>query len=98
MKRLLGCLLLVMGLVGCDLSVARLEDKGAKITKNDQDEVVEIALFDTQITDAGLIHLKGLTKLKTLSLSDNFTDAGILIGVTTWDGVLMLLKDRAALV
>ena len=45
MKRLLG-LLLVMGMVGCggDLSVARLEDKGAKITKNEQGEIIEGSL------------------------------------------------------
>ena len=85
MKRLLG-LLLVMGMVGCDLSVARLEDKGAKITKNEQGEVVEVDLYGTQITDAGLVHLKDLTNLQRLYLDQTqVTDAGLvhLKGLTT---------------
>ena len=40
MKRLL----LVMGMVGCGIPVARLEDKGAKITKNEQGEIIEGSL------------------------------------------------------
>ena len=77
MKRLLG-LLLVMGMVGCGVPVARLEDKGAKITKNEQGEVVEVDLYGTQITDAGLVHLKGLTNLQTLNLDGTkITDAGL---------------------
>ncbi|MBQ76918.1 MAG: hypothetical protein CMQ20_18095 [Gammaproteobacteria bacterium] len=35
-------------------------------------------MWDTKITDAGLAHLKGLTKLETLSLSrTKITDAGV---------------------
>ena len=76
MKRLLG-LLLVMGMVGCGIPVARLEDKGAEITKNEQGEVVEVRLSGTRITDAGLADLKGLTSLQTLELPRQITDAGL---------------------
>ena len=76
MKRLLG-LLLVMGIVGCGIPVARLEDKGAEITKNEQGEVVEVRLSGTRITDAGLADLKGLTSLQTLELPRQITDAGL---------------------
>ena len=96
MKRLLG-LLLVMGMVGCGIPVARLEDKGAKITKNEQGEVVEVHLNrkpigwkrgqtpHPKISDAGLADIKGLTKLKVLNLGGtNITDAGLvhLVGLT----------------
>ena len=77
MKRLLG-LLLVMGMVGCGIPVARLEDKGAKITKNEQGEVVEVHLNRKKISDAGLADIKALTNLKTLNLAfTQITDAGL---------------------
>ena len=90
MKRLLG-LLLVMGMVGCGGPVARLEDKGAKITKNEQGEVVEVHLNrkpigwkrgqtpHPQISDAGLADIKGLTSLEALNLNScrQVTDAGL---------------------
>ena len=85
MKRLLG-LLLVVGMVGCGIPVARLEDKGAKITKNEQGEVVRVNLFGTKITDAGMADLKGLTNLQKLDLAicRKITDAGLvhLVGLT----------------
>ena len=41
-------------------------------------EVVGVDLNYTQITDAGLVHLKGLTSLTTLGLSETqITDAGL---------------------
>ena len=41
-------------------------------------EVIEVRLDVTQITDAGLVHLSGLTSLTTLYLSDTqVTDAGL---------------------
>ena len=78
MKRLLG-LLLVMGMVGCGVPVARLEDKGAKITKNEQGEVVEVDLYRKKISDAGLADIKGLTSLEALNLNScrQVTDAGL---------------------
>ena len=75
--------------------VAALKKLGAKIERNEQGEVVEVSLRlskkstfagrtmhrhqSTKITDAGLVHLKGLTKLQTLNLfaCDKITDAGI---------------------
>ena len=44
---------------------SQLEELGARIKGNEQGEV-EVSLRDTKITDAGLVHLKGLTNLKTL--------------------------------
>ena len=66
MKRLLG-LLLVLGVVGCGDPVAKLEDLGAKISRNEQGDVVGVELEGTQITDAGLVHLAGLTNLQELN-------------------------------
>jgi Leucine-rich repeat (LRR) protein len=52
----------------------------ARITKNDQGfgQVIHVNLERTQVTDAGLMHLKGLTNLQTLRLGGtNITDAGL---------------------
>ncbi|MED5449219.1 MAG: hypothetical protein VYA62_13415, partial [Planctomycetota bacterium] len=38
-------------------SVAALEKLGAVTRQDDQGEVVEVLLINTQITDAGLVHL-----------------------------------------
>ena len=89
MKRLLG-LLLVMGIVGCgpteEESVAALEKLGALIKRNDNGEVVRVwVLQSTQITDAELEHLKGLTNLGELWLNNSrITDTGLvhLVGLT----------------
>ena len=57
--------------------VAALKRLGAKIERNEQGEVL-VYLVDTEITDAGLVHLKGLTRLQTLDLlSTQITDAGL---------------------
>ena len=56
--------------------VAELENLRAKITRNDNGEVVALNLYGTQVTDAGLVHLKGLTNLQTLSLPRQITDGG----------------------
>ena len=39
--------------------------------------VVELNLSRSKITDAGLLHLKGLPNLQTLSLPKQITDAGL---------------------
>ena len=93
MKRLLG-------MVGCgsqdsvvdavqkstpDEAVAALEKLGAKIERNEQGDV-GVDLSDTEITDAGLVYLKEMTKLENLELEGTqITDAGLvhLQGLTT---------------
>ena len=61
--------------------IAVLEEFGADrlmIERNDQGEVVEVHLVGLKVTDAGLVHLKGMTKLETLKLQlTNITDAGL---------------------
>ena len=55
-----------------------LEQLGAKIYRVLGSEVDAVDLRDTQITDAGLIHLKGMTKLVNLHLDGtSITDAGL---------------------
>jgi len=60
-------------------SVAELEKLGVKIyERNAQGEIVAVGFKGTQVTDAGLVHLKGLTKLQQLDLLDTqVTDAGL---------------------
>ena len=58
--------------------VAALEKMGAKIYRTLGSEVDVVDLRDTQITDAGLKHLKGMTKLIGLHLNGtSITDAGL---------------------
>ena len=55
-----------------------MENLGATIKYNDQKVVIELDLRDTKVTDAGLVHLKGLTQLEWLWLSHTqVTDAGL---------------------
>ena len=63
-------------------AVAALKKLRATIKQNEQGEVVEVSLRSrfgfSQLTDAGLVHLKGLTQLQDLNLFDtDITDAGI---------------------
>jgi hypothetical protein len=57
-----------------------LKKLGAYIRRNEQGEVVEVVFNFNDITDAGLVHLKGLTKLQALRIggfgSEN-TNAGL---------------------
>ena len=77
MKRLLG-LLLVVGMVGCGGGDPHPLGKfGAKIDRNEQGEIIRVRLTASHITDAGLMHLKGLTNLQTLELPRQITDAGL---------------------
>ena len=74
MKRLLGGLL-VSGVVGCDLSVARLEDN-ASFKRSENDEVVGV-VGSGQTTDDDRIGLQGRTQLRELNLvSTRVTSAG----------------------
>ena len=57
---------------------------GARIERDDYGEVVKVTL-PNQITDDGLVHLAGLTKLETLNLwNTQITDNGLvhLVGLT----------------
>ena len=57
---------------------AELKKLGAKIKVNKQGENVTVDLRNTPITDAGLVHLKGLAGLQTLAFNDTqITDVGI---------------------
>ena len=59
-------------------SVAALEKRGARIKRNEAGEVLGVDLFNARITDAGLVHLRGLTKLQYLDLGDTrIADAGL---------------------
>ncbi|PHR95937.1 MAG: hypothetical protein COA78_29315, partial [Blastopirellula sp.] len=49
-------------------AIAEIKKLGGKVKFDESGEVIEVRLSDTKITDAGLGHLKGLTKLKRLSL------------------------------
>ena len=60
-------------------SVAELEKLGARFKRDTLGEIMEISLSGTPVTDAGLVHLKGLTKLETLWLgSTQITDGGLI--------------------
>ena len=50
-----------------DTALTALLEFGAKIKRNEQGEVVGVNLFDTKITDAGLVHLKRLTRLQVIT-------------------------------
>ena len=70
MKRLLG---LLMGMVWGGGPLRKL---GARIEPL-VGEVVRVDLVDTQVTDVELVHLAGLTNLKSLILPKQITDAGL---------------------
>ena len=58
--------------------IVTLEKFRAGSKRNEQGEVVEVNLRGTQITDAGLVHLKGLTNLRGLNLNGTqTTNAGV---------------------
>ena len=103
--RLLLALLLI-GIVGCGDgpapqtanadSVAALEKLGAYVIRNEQDDVVQIQLQRTGITDALMVHLKRLTNLQSLYFrGPKFTNAGLvhLKGLTKLE-VLSLFRTK----
>ena len=58
--------------------VAAIKELGGKATVDKNKAVVRVNFYGTKVTDAGLVHLKGLTKLEFLSLSNTpVTDAGL---------------------
>jgi len=55
-----------------------VETLGGQVSQNEQGEVVGVELSGSELTDAGLVHLAGLTALETLELnSTEVTDAGL---------------------
>ena len=55
-----------------------LDKLASHIPRNEQGKVTELDFRRSKITDAGLVHLKGLTKLKWLYLDGTkVTDAGV---------------------
>ena len=55
-----------------------VETLGGRVSQNEQAEVVEVYLSGPKVTDAGLVHLTGLTALERLDLVDTqITDAGL---------------------
>ena len=75
-------------------AVVALETLGAKIKRNSEGEAVAVDLSDKQqVTDADLVHLKGLTNLEELGLFDTqITDAGVehLAGLTNLTSLNLL--------
>jgi len=64
---------------------ALVETLGGRVSQNEQGELEALFLGGTQVTDAGLVHLAGLSGLKYLNLDDHpITDAGLahLAGLT----------------
>ena len=68
-KALLLTALGVMFCSGCMTEQQRqLIELGATLSNNEQGEVSGVHLSNPQVTDAGLVHLKGLTSLTHLHL------------------------------
>ena len=64
---------------------ALVETLGGRVSQNEEGDVVGVSLAGTQVTDAGLAHLTGLTALESLHLGGTqVTDAGVvhLTGLT----------------
>jgi len=59
-------------------AVAALEELGAGINKDKEGKVIGVFLSAKPLTDASLVHLKGLTTLEELNLCETqITDAGL---------------------
>ena len=71
-------------------AVAAIKRLGGKVEVDENNDVVIVNLGGTKITDAGLVYLKGMQKLKLLGLSGSkITDAGMahLKGLTKLEGL-----------
>ncbi len=69
-----------------------VETLGGELDQNDEGEVVAVDLGATQVTDADLAHLLGLTALENLRLvGTEVTDAGLvhLAGLTTLENLIL---------
>ncbi len=79
---LLAGLLLVGGLTGCsgqqEQAIAAIEKLGGDVQVDDNNAVMVVGLVETQVTDADLKGLAGLTQLRALDLQGTqVTDAGL---------------------
>jgi len=64
--------------VDADTAVAALKKLGAYFGRNEQGNVVGVTFLGPKGTDARLVHLRGLTKLKGIGLMGTQTmDAGM---------------------
>ena len=86
MRAILGVALVgLVVCVGCgppkptqEEAVAAIKRLGGKVEVDENNDVVNVNLWGTKITDAALVHLKGLPKLTTLNLNfTKITDAGM---------------------
>ena len=77
MKPLIGMLLVLMMGCGSQKDAVKVLEK-AEVTRDEQGDVIGISLSISEITDDGLAHRKGLTKLEQLNLNscENITDSG----------------------
>ena len=71
--------------------VAALEKLDAQIFRNEQGQVIHVRLGRSQVTDAGLVHLKGMTNLEELWLPTQVTAAGLvhLRGLTSLQTLIL---------
>ena len=64
-----------------DAAIAAIRKMGGRVTihtKSPDRPVTRVTLRHTQVSDAGLVHLKGLTSLQRLGLGDTqVSDAGL---------------------
>ena len=70
-----GTIGMLLGMVGIGGPLAKI----GYIRRNTDGQVNFVNVFKKKVTDAELVHLKGLTELQTLSFSDGsqITDAGL---------------------
>jgi hypothetical protein len=57
--------------------IAAIEKLGGRATVDGNKAVVAVHFRNREGADAGLVHLKELTELKSLSLGTQVTDAGV---------------------
>ncbi len=88
--------MLVSGIAGCGdrekQAIAKIEELGGSVRVNESTNRTEVDLSGTNVTDAGLEHLKGLTSLQELYLDGTeVTDAGLvhLKGLTSLRRLLL---------